>query len=280
MIFNNTSEVTGVKGNSENNYRKGNINLTPDNIGAKPLRRCAVGQSDGNTSKAWFRFASCELNVANSDTSITFKVSTGFSDDSKNVGILTAHIRNDATKDFGNAQLVWEYAGEFINPNDFVLAYKSTPNVSLKVELWVKITTGWQFRFFEVLSEHSRASFYSVWKIYDVSSSGYSDYITAGYTQIPSTLLTLKNNIESVVNGIQYGTAKFTDGKCTVVFPKTFTNIPVVVAVPVGSSENNVTAIKVINITTSSCEFTGTYIGSSGDVSLTTTNFNWIAIGL
>ncbi len=90
----------------------------------------------------------------------------------------------------------------------------------------------------------------------------------------------LNDKIEQMGSNIQYGSAKFTDGKASVIFPKAFTNIPVVIAIPVGTSENNVTAIKVTNITVEGCDFVGTYTGSSGNISLTAATFNWLAIGI
>lgn len=46
------SEVTGIKGNAENTYRKGNVNLTPANIGALSINGNAVSatraEQDGN----------------------------------------------------------------------------------------------------------------------------------------------------------------------------------------------------------------------------------------
>ncbi len=57
--------VTGVKGNSENNYRKGNVNITPENIGAPSSEYIAehfapdyVTSSNGAPSKkGWYRIA-------------------------------------------------------------------------------------------------------------------------------------------------------------------------------------------------------------------------------
>jgi Membrane protein involved in colicin uptake len=58
--------VTGVKGNSESNYRKGNVNITPSNIGAPSNEYIAehfvpdyVSRSRGGTisSKGWYRIA-------------------------------------------------------------------------------------------------------------------------------------------------------------------------------------------------------------------------------
>ena len=57
--------VTGVKGNSESNYRKGNVNITPENIGAPSNEYIAehfapdyVTSSNGAPSKkGWYRIA-------------------------------------------------------------------------------------------------------------------------------------------------------------------------------------------------------------------------------
>ena len=59
------SPVTGIKGNAESNYRKGNVNITPENIGAPSNEYMSehfapdyVSRSRGSiSSKGWYRIA-------------------------------------------------------------------------------------------------------------------------------------------------------------------------------------------------------------------------------
>ena len=46
------SEVTGIKGNAENTYRKGNVNLTPANIGALSINGNAVSATRAEIGRA------------------------------------------------------------------------------------------------------------------------------------------------------------------------------------------------------------------------------------
>lgn len=171
----------------ESNYK---TYVTPANIGAKPVRRCRVGQLGGTATNPWYKFASItRTGMGYDDQSITFKVSQGFNDSSTECGILTAHFRLLGTGTFSTGELVWEYAGMEVNFNDYVLAYKNTSDNSCTVELWTKIDSGYAFRFFEVLSEHSRISFVNPWTLHSFSQAGYADAITEGYTQIVSKIM-------------------------------------------------------------------------------------------
>lgn len=171
---------------------------TPANIGARPIRRCRVGQSGSTTTNPWYKFASITTSTSYDDKSITFKVSTGFDGSGTIAGILTAHFRVDGNKNWQRGELMWEYAGSGINLSDYVLAYKNT-GTSCAVELWTKISTGYAHRFFEVLSEQNRISFVNDWTLHNASQAGYADAITEGYTQIASTVLGLNNSITGQV---------------------------------------------------------------------------------
>lgn len=55
--------VTGIKGNAENAYRKGNVNLTPANIGA-----VASSNGDASNTKVTFTQSTSRVNLTNGDT--------------------------------------------------------------------------------------------------------------------------------------------------------------------------------------------------------------------
>lgn len=163
-------------------------------VGAKSNKRCIVGQTSSTTTKPWYKFASVTINEINIDRQITFKVSQGYADYGKMSGILTAHIRTNSSTFFGTAELIWEYANEYIVLSDWVLAYKEIATNTLEVELWAKQDYQWALYHFEVLSEHDRTDWVNDWKLYNIKSAGYADSPTEGYTQIVSQFANLQAN--------------------------------------------------------------------------------------
>lgn len=167
------------------------LEYTPQSV-----KHCRVGQSNSSTSNSWYRFASIICTESYGDRSITFKVSSGYNEFSEYVGILTAHFRTGGSKTWQSGELIWEYAGNKVVPSDFVVAYKNTENTSCEVELWVKISKVYYYRYFEVLSEHTRIDFDNSWILYDITTSaGSSESITSGFTLVESKLLSLNNNV-------------------------------------------------------------------------------------
>lgn len=156
-------------------------------------RRCVVGQTKDTASKPYYRFAYITANGSNMDREIAFKVSTGFSNTEAS-GILRAHLRTNASNYIDNAQLYWEYANTGIDESNFILAYGTGANPT--VELWVKCDWAWMMYHFEVIQEIAREESYTApkWTLQSCCQAGYADSPTSGYTQVPSTLLQLKNN--------------------------------------------------------------------------------------
>ncbi len=67
-----TSGVSGVKGNAENNYRTGNVNLTPENIGALSLN----GGTMNNDTTIFMNGTDTMIDItaANSNTQISYNI--------------------------------------------------------------------------------------------------------------------------------------------------------------------------------------------------------------
>ena len=156
-------------------------------------RCCVVGQTGNSTSRPYYTFAHIIANGPNMDREITFKVSTGFSN-TEATGILRAHLRTNSDSCIDSAQLYWEYANTGIEESNFILAYSTEVNPT--VELWVKCDWAWMMYHFEVIQEIARDESYldPKWILQNCCQEGYADSPTNGYTQVPSTLLQLKNN--------------------------------------------------------------------------------------
>ncbi len=157
------------------------------------IKRGAVGQNGSTTTNPWYKFASCTVTGAHEDRWITFAVTTGYGDASNTIGILTAHFRTNSTKVWESGELKWQVAGSGIDPTKFVIAYKNTANTSCAVELWVKIDSGYRYYHFDAISEGNRSAFGDYWTLHSLSAAGSASAPSTGFTQIASTVLTLKN---------------------------------------------------------------------------------------
>lgn len=70
------SYVTGIKGNAESSYRKGNVNLTPENIGAVPLSTSSgIGAMSGAGQYSWCWIARLTITGAYCNGPIAFELS-------------------------------------------------------------------------------------------------------------------------------------------------------------------------------------------------------------
>lgn len=165
-------------------------------------RGCAVGQLTSTATRPWYKFASIMLKRSD-DVAITFRVSNKYASYAANeAGILTAHFRTDVSVMMEDAQLVWEYALSGINPDDFVLGYKKETSIGnyLVVNLYVKIDVPYKYYHFDVISEGTRENRRSaIWQLYNTSSNGELDAIDNSFTQVKSTLATLKNNVSNML---------------------------------------------------------------------------------
>ena len=158
---------------------------------------CTVGQSSP-VSAPWFKVGDiifANAGYKNYDHMTTFRVFKPYAGNARAVGILTTHIRTTSTGAFDSGELVWEYAGEEINIDNFKLACQ--PNsTSFKVELWVKIPYEWQYYHFDYIAAGNRTEIFNRagWNLKSHSADGVAS-ITEGYTIINSTLLPLRNPI-------------------------------------------------------------------------------------
>lgn len=166
------------------------------NLSLSTIRRgCVVGQTSSTTTNPYYKFASISINTAYEDRSITFKVSLGYGDASTSLGILTAHFRTSSNGYWESGQLNWEYANSGIDTSKFILAHNSSKNPTV-VELWVKCDAAYSLYHFDVISEGSRTNrVNNSWTLYNTSSAGSASTITSGYTQLTSSLNTIKNSI-------------------------------------------------------------------------------------
>lgn len=184
-----TIATTGAVTGSATFDGSGNVSL------ATTARGCVVGQNGSTTTNPYYKFASLSISVGNEDRSITFKVSKGYGDSSTSVGILTAHFRTTQNGYWASGELKWEYAASGIDVSDFILAHNSSASPTI-VELWVKVASAFTHYHFDVISESTRTGRNNaLWTLYNTSSAGSVSAITSGYTQVASTLLTLKNPI-------------------------------------------------------------------------------------
>lgn len=70
------SYVTGIKGNAESSYRKGDVNLTSENIGAVPLSTSSgIGTITGNGQYSWCCIARLTITAAYCNGPIAFELS-------------------------------------------------------------------------------------------------------------------------------------------------------------------------------------------------------------
>ena len=61
------------------------------------------------------------------------------------------------------------------------------------MELWVKIDSGYRYYHFDAISEGNRSAFGDYWTLHSLSAAGSASAPSTGFTQIASTVLTLKN---------------------------------------------------------------------------------------
>lgn len=198
VSFDGSANVTltaTVKDDSHNHTIANVDNLQTTLNGKRDWGYALVGQSGRGTTKPWYKFASLSTSVTHYDPTITFKVYKGHGDNHTGVGILSAHFRTTGSAHWESGQLVWEYAASGIDTADFVLAHNASAKPTV-VELWVKVDVSYVQYHFEVLQEGTRTQVMDdLWTLHTTVSAGSASAITSGYTQVVSTLSTLKNPI-------------------------------------------------------------------------------------
>ena len=167
---------------------------TNNQLSISTYRRNAVVGIELDNSKPWFKFASFTSNKrALLDSQISFHVSVGYGDETKTIGILTAHFRTGTDYKWENGQLTWSLCSDDIDPTHFVLAHNDQDPCI--VELWCKCIRKYGGYHFDVIAENSRtATVERTWKLTQSWNSNGQTEITSGYTQIPSTFIKLKPN--------------------------------------------------------------------------------------
>lgn len=158
-------------------------------------RSCVVGLAAYRTSNPWYKVATYSFasNLINYDVIITFLVENTYYRDY--FGILRAHVRIDSDKTVavGSTSLKW-LVNNGLPIEDFVLVCPTT--ASPTVEIWTRISSGWTYRRFVVLSEGTRSDISTRWTLLNASSStGQEASITTEGTQIASEAPDLVGNI-------------------------------------------------------------------------------------
>ena len=182
---------------------------------------CTVGQSSP-VSDPWFKVGDiifANYVYKNYDHMTTFRVFKPYADNARAVGILTTHIRTTPEGTFSSGELIWEYAGEGINIDNFKMACQ--PNsTTFTVELWVKIPYEWQYYHFDYIAAGNRTVIFNGvgWNLKSHAADGVAS-ITEGYTIINSTLLKLKNPIADnqylpTTGGLMTGNIGFHGSRC------------------------------------------------------------------
>lgn len=115
-------------------------------------------QYDGTenwSSAPWHKVAHCVMTATYGDATITWLVSNGVT--GVNNGILYARLRTGATVGvFEQGNLIWEYAGEGIDKNDFVFRYTNVSGTSCTAEVWCKMPNRWSGYQFITLDRSNR----------------------------------------------------------------------------------------------------------------------------
>lgn len=173
-------------------------------------KQCIVGQVDNQTTslaKPWYKVAYIKVEGAHYDRSITFKVNQVYGGASANTGILTAHVRTNNSRVFESGELKWEYANSGVTPDNFVLVHKSTANTCLEAEIWAKQPSGHTQYLFDVMFEGTRDAFGDYWTLYNQQTAGGQASLPSGWTQIVSTLTTIKNKTDTAGYATSAGSA-------------------------------------------------------------------------
>lgn len=147
-------------------------------------RGCVAGQTSNSTTTLYYQFAQILISDPLVDMNISFKVSKNYGDNTTAVGILTAHVRTLEDGTFNNGELVWEYACEGIDVDNFIMCHLSSDNNCL-VTLWLMNSEPNTLYSFNVIAEGNGTNRGQYWKLSDNKGEGVSS-ITSSYNQIIS----------------------------------------------------------------------------------------------
>lgn len=146
-------------------------------------RKALITDSSSDfASYAWHKFAEVTITSTNYDYVATFLVSSGYDASSTSVprkmGMLTMHVRTGSTRIFNDGEFEWLFAGDQIDPRNFVMVYTDTASTSCKIELWYKQLYRYEGYTFSVVEEHTR----TVKEIYTMTMYDQSGHGSASYT--------------------------------------------------------------------------------------------------
>jgi len=170
------------------------------NATASVTRRGAfVGQNSSTPTNVYYKVASVSISEHYGDRNITFYVHKSWSSvhPATHSGILTINLRTDGSGYSESCACHWLVAGSGIDVSKFILAHNTSTSPAV-AELWCKVDEAYSGWAFDVIGENTRlARSNSLWTLYNTFTAGSQSAITSGYTQVVSSLVTLKNTAQS-----------------------------------------------------------------------------------
>lgn len=144
-----------------------------------------AGQYSNSTTNPWYKVATAQISYGNENIITTFLVEDTYITHS--CGLLQIHVRFDSNGVVDTTQTTIQWLSQIgIDPSEFVLVCPTGANPT--IELWTKITIGYKFRRFIVLSDGDRVNLIPIWKLFKISSEGQYASITTAGTQFVSQL--------------------------------------------------------------------------------------------
>lgn len=167
-------------------------------------KRAIVHANEEVGANKWYKIASVHLDNSGIHRQISFKVNSSYAKSGNVVclGILTAFFRSSSGSAI--ASLVWEYVNDAVDLNNFIILSRYDESTKYDAEIWCKVPIRYGGYIFEVLNEGLQNNHGDFWSVYDLSSSDGLDEPTPGYTQVPSTLMTLANRVSGPIGVRNY----------------------------------------------------------------------------
>jgi len=186
------------------------------NATASVTRRGAfVGQNSSTPTNVYYKVASVSISEHYGDRNITFYVHKSWSSvhPATHSGILTINLRTDGSGYSESCACHWLVAGSGIDVSKFILAHNTSTSPAV-AELWCKVDEAYSGWAFDVIGENTRlARSNSLWTLYNTFTAGSQSAITSGYTQVVSSLVTLKNSISGNTSTATTATTATKDSK-------------------------------------------------------------------